>query len=91
MPAMYAAGLKFFDTYYHHTARERIKISVEGVKVSPYKNTWNRKRNTSYLVSVEYFLNSKSIMVHTEPWVSFPSDLLVAKLMLLPSEVKSNA
>jgi hypothetical protein len=66
-------------------------ISVDnktGIRLRPYNNTWKRKRETGYLIEVEYLMHGKTLMRHVEPWVSYPSDYLIAKLMLLPLEVR---
>lgn len=74
-PVMSATGLK------HHWMTVEGK---SGVRLRPYNNTWKRKRETGYLIEVEYLIHGKTIMRHVEPWVSYPSDQLVAKMMLLP-------
>lgn len=58
--------------------------SPTGLSLAPHKQIWRRKVPTDWLVRVEYHLNGKEIFTHTEPWIGFPSDFLVAKLMLLP-------
>lgn len=57
-----------------------------GLRLSPHKNTWKRKRATSYLIRIEYFLGGQKLLHHVEPWATYPSEYLIAKLMLLPTE-----
>lgn len=57
---------------------------ADGLRLKAHKNTWKRKRASSYLIRIEYFLDGQKILYHVEPWTSYPSDYLIAKLMLLP-------
>lgn len=68
--------------------RSHMGMDSKGLYLSQYKNTWQRKRESSYLIEICYKWDDKIIMRHVEPWVNFPSDVLIAKLMLLPLEVK---
>ncbi len=61
---------------------------TDGLKFSQHKNTWQRKRPTGYLVCIEYVWKGKVIYKRVEPWVNYPSDMLIAQLTLLPREVK---
>lgn len=59
-----------------------------GLRGGPHKNTWKRKRVTAWLVCVEYYVEGEPVMRHVEPAAVFPSDILIAKLALLPAEVR---
>lgn len=60
---------------------------MDGIKLTQHKKTWQRKRESAYLIRIEYIWEGEKIFSHTEPWVSFPSDELTAKMMLLPRKV----
>lgn len=92
----YAAELKLADAtrnlyvpFLRYTARGKI-IGDRGLDLRPYKNTWMRKRDTTYLIEIVYIHEGKKIFRHVEPWPSFPSDHLIAKLMLLPRKVNED-
>lgn len=76
-PVMKATGLR----YVHPSNYD------SGIKLAPYNNTWMRRRESGFLIEVTYLMHGKKLFRHVEPWVSFPSDQLIAKLMLLPAEV----
>ena len=74
---MHDLGLQFFSR----------SIGGTGIVLEQYKNTWQRKRETGFLIEIRYVLDNKRIYKRTEPWVNYPSDLLIAQLTLLPREV----
>lgn len=79
-PVMTATGLRYvYPSNYNN-----------GIKLAPYNNTWLRKRESGFLIEITYLLNGKRLMRHVEPWVNYPSDQLIAKMMLLPLEVTNN-
>lgn len=61
---------------------------MTGLILLPHKNTFQRKRESARLIRVEYWIRRERVLLHCEPWINFPSDELVAKLMLLPSECR---
>lgn len=78
-------GIPFYESY----ATPRSK--THGIVIKQHNNTWMRKRESAWLISVEYIWQGKKIFKHTEPWVNFPSDELVAKMALLPREVREES
>ena len=90
-PLMIQCGLKFSETKYKIDVDHSFISRTNGLRLSPHRNTWKRKRETAYLVRAEYVIDGSTLMVHVEPWANFPSDLFIARLMLLPPEVKNNA
>lgn len=90
-PVMQGANLRSYTetvTPMPDGTRAILKLHQNGLRVRQHKNTWKRKRETGYLVCIEYFIKGERLFYHVEPWVNYPSDYLVAKLMLLPPEVK---
>ena len=69
----------------------QLSSGKNGLNLSKHKNTWKRKRETGFLIRVEYFHNGNTLLYHVEPWVNYPSDVLIAKLMLLPVGVNNAA
>ena len=63
---------------------------MTGLILLPHKSTFMRKRESARLIRVEYWIRRERVLLHCEPWINFPSDELVAKLMLLPPEVIEN-
>lgn len=87
-------GLKFSEPKYKldgGNPRHIASYRTNGLRLTQHRNTWKRKRESSYLIRIEYVLDDSTLMVHVEPWVNYPSDVLVAKLMLLPPEVTKEA
>jgi hypothetical protein len=80
-------GLKMFKNMVKYDEfGNKLVMRGSGLRLSPHKNTWKRKRDTSYLVRIEYFLDGQKLLHHVEPWASYPSEYLIARLMLLPIE-----
>jgi hypothetical protein len=83
-------GIKWYE---HLPTRENgcavyLLKNKNGLRLAPHKNTWKRKRETGAIIRIEYFIEGSSVMIHVEPWINYPSDHLIAKLMLLPRGVK---
>jgi hypothetical protein len=90
LPVVQECGIKWYEQ-----PATRINGSVayltkdkNGLRLTPHKNTWKRKRETGAIIRIEYFIEGSSVMIHVEPWINYPSDHLIAKLMLLPRGVK---
>jgi len=90
LDVMQATGLQFSEMKMYADERDRRTIwskPTDGVRLTQHKKTWQRKRESAYLIRIEYIWEGKTIFSRTEPWVSFPSDELTAKMMLLPVKV----
>jgi hypothetical protein len=92
-------GLTFSETKYKEvdgngqpqggfTPLHIVSYPTDGIKLSQHKNTWQRKRSTGYLICIEYVWKGRVVYKRVEPWVNYPSDMLIAQLTMLPREVK---
>jgi hypothetical protein len=91
-PVLSSLDLKYSTNGYAATEQGdnhwRKATPTNGIKLSQHKNTWMRKRESGYLICIEYVWEGRVIWKRVEPWVNFPSDILITQLTLLPREVK---